>query len=436
MTERTPEQLAQEREEAQQALDQILNTTRPRNLGEGLSTGVSNIVQGAVGAAGVAVILPTMGLAKGLQHGGLVGGAIGVAVGGVAGALGAAALAVGGAVSGVMQIGRGVAAVPESITAPRQGKWWDERAGKWVLSNMAEESKTIEGVPKDDSDILGKIQEEVDASAEFGASEEVKDMYYYNSLGIPASADGALIKRKYYLLARQYHPDRVGYDDIEAADKFKEIAEAYQVLSDPVLRKKYDEGGREALSADKTSASGGPSTMDPSLLFPFLFGSDKFFDYVGRLSTATSASVGDSPKISVGDARKLQKRRVTRMALFLIEKIDPWIKSGDAATIEAVWKAEAEELAKASFGYQMVTTIGKIYNVLAVTYEGSLDSGQGLPSLSKWAAKQRAALDKKHDAQKNQLEAMKATIDLMKIKAEFQEKLAQATIEEEKQEIA
>ena len=53
-----------------------------------------------------------------------------------------------------------------------------------------------------------------------------------------------MIKKQYYTLARKYHPDRVGKDDVEAAEKFKNAAEAYQVLSDPDLRSKYDREGR------------------------------------------------------------------------------------------------------------------------------------------------------------------------------------------------
>ena len=51
-------ELEAERKAAQEKLEGILNTTRPKNLREGVGTGVSNIVSGALGAAGVAVLLP------------------------------------------------------------------------------------------------------------------------------------------------------------------------------------------------------------------------------------------------------------------------------------------------------------------------------------------------------------------------------------------
>lgn len=271
-----------ERDEAKVQLDQLLKQTRPKNLSEGVSGGCSTIVSGAVGGAGVAVLLPMMGLAAGVRGGGIVGGAVGVTVGTAAGIVGAAALAISGAAAGLFQIGRGFAAVPESVTAPQQGKWWNENEREWILTNMEEERKQLLDVPEDDADILKKVQDGIDASANTSDSKEVQDMYYYDCLEVPSNADQSLIKRRYYILARKYHPDKVGKDDTEAADKFKEIAEAYQVLSDPELRKKYDEEGRAGLSADKTSTVNSTSGLDPALLFAFLFGSDKFHDYVGR----------------------------------------------------------------------------------------------------------------------------------------------------------
>lgn len=67
---------------------------------------------------------------------------------------------------------------------------------------------------------------------------------YYESLGVPRGASEAEIKRAFRKLARQYHPD-VAKDKKKAEEKFKEINEAYEVLSDPAKRKKYDELGAD-----------------------------------------------------------------------------------------------------------------------------------------------------------------------------------------------
>ncbi|HET6909181.1 MAG TPA: molecular chaperone DnaJ [Mycobacteriales bacterium] len=63
---------------------------------------------------------------------------------------------------------------------------------------------------------------------------------YYAALGVPKDASAAEIKKAYRKLARQYHPD-ANKGDAKAEEKFKEISEAYAVLSDETKRKEYDE---------------------------------------------------------------------------------------------------------------------------------------------------------------------------------------------------
>jgi len=63
---------------------------------------------------------------------------------------------------------------------------------------------------------------------------------YYSILGIKKDASADEIKKAYRQLALKYHPDRAGKD---SSEKFKEINEAYQVLSDPRKRAQYDQFG-------------------------------------------------------------------------------------------------------------------------------------------------------------------------------------------------
>jgi molecular chaperone DnaJ len=67
-------------------------------------------------------------------------------------------------------------------------------------------------------------------------------MDYYQVLGVSRDADERDIKRAYRRLARQYHPD-VNGGSAEATEKFKQISEAYVVLSDSHKRRRYDAGG-------------------------------------------------------------------------------------------------------------------------------------------------------------------------------------------------
>ena len=68
---------------------------------------------------------------------------------------------------------------------------------------------------------------------------------YYEVLGVERGADDAAIKKAYRQLAKKYHPD-VNPGDKDAEEKFKEVNEAYSVLSDPQKRSRYDQFGSEA----------------------------------------------------------------------------------------------------------------------------------------------------------------------------------------------
>src|ERR687883_662199 len=67
---------------------------------------------------------------------------------------------------------------------------------------------------------------------------------YYKTLGVERTASEAEIKKAYRKLARQYHPD-INPGNKAAEAKFKEINEAYEVLSDKEKREKYDRFGRD-----------------------------------------------------------------------------------------------------------------------------------------------------------------------------------------------
>src|SRR5258705_11604616 len=67
---------------------------------------------------------------------------------------------------------------------------------------------------------------------------------YYETLGVPKTASEDEIRSAFRKLARKYHPD-VAKDKKAAEEKFKEINEAYEVLSDPEKRKKYDQLGAD-----------------------------------------------------------------------------------------------------------------------------------------------------------------------------------------------
>jgi molecular chaperone DnaJ len=84
---------------------------------------------------------------------------------------------------------------------------------------------------------------------------------YYEILGVQKDADEQEIKKAYRKMALKYHPDR-NPGDKDAEEKFKEAAEAYEVLSNPEKRRQYDRFGHEGLRGSASSGFGGGMTMD------------------------------------------------------------------------------------------------------------------------------------------------------------------------------
>ncbi len=84
---------------------------------------------------------------------------------------------------------------------------------------------------------------------------------YYEVLGVQKDASAEDIKKAYRQLALKYHPDR-NPGDKNAEEKFKEAAEAYEVLSDPQKRSRYDQFGHAGMSGNGFSDFGGMNMQD------------------------------------------------------------------------------------------------------------------------------------------------------------------------------
>jgi len=152
----------------------------------------------------------------------------------------------------------------------------------------------------------------------------VKFRDYYEVLGVAREATPDQIKRAYRQLARKHHPDlQPAAERAKASERFKEINEAYEVLSDPEKRKKYDalganwKGGMDFTPPPGAAPGGGIEWEDLGDLGDF---SDFFASIFGRPGgssrgsgrrVATGHDVEAELPVSVLDALRGSQRRIT-----------------------------------------------------------------------------------------------------------------------------
>ncbi|QPG73844.1 hypothetical protein FOA43_001159 [Brettanomyces nanus] len=233
----------------------------------------------------------------------------------------------------------------------------------------------------------------------------VKETGLYDILGVSSDADEIIIKKGYRKMALRYHPDK-NPGNKEAELKFQEVAEAYQILSDPQKRTIYDEVGKEGMSKQGVEAA----NVDPKEFFSMIFGGDGFNDYIGELSLISSMldamqnedeenTTGDPSETTVstfdGKSSKLNnqqqdatknrqkiaskymeqkreedKKRVDELVKKMLEKMDPVLTTvhGDGSfddheltNFKNMMAKDVSSAVLESFGVDMCHEIGKIY---------------------------------------------------------------------------
>lgn len=132
---------------------------------------------------------------------------------------------------------------------------------------------------------------------------------YYEVLGVPKNADAETIKKAYRKLAIKYHPDK-NPNNKEAEEKFKEAAEAYEVLSDEDKRARYDRFGHAGLDGNGGfSGTGGMTMEDIFRQFSDIFGDSgsPFGSFFG----------GEDPRMRGGTRMRGQKGTNLRIKVAL-----------------------------------------------------------------------------------------------------------------------
>jgi curved DNA-binding protein CbpA len=370
-------------ESGETMIAEALNKSRPKNALAGLGSGLKYMSGGIVAGAAALVSAPVigareegaMGLLKGVAKG--VGGFVG--------------LTVAGAAVGVTQLVRGVANTPEAISkGSRRDYKWDKDKGEWIKDVYVLRDLVDQAVQEEaDSDDEERAQR--GGSSGSAPTAEVKETLYYEVLGVPTNATTQDIKKAYYKKAVVVHPDK--NPSPEANKEFQRLSQAYQVLSDPESRKKYDVSGAQKFE----DGSHKNESLDVGIFLSGLFGSLKFEPYVGELSLSGFAKdMMKDPTMDPNDIESSMpsaasaaplKRREKRRRIFcaknLKDKLDKYVSERNESEFVRSAYLEAMDLVKASFGRQLLRTLAFVY---LYTGEKFLAEQKGQFWTRKWAS--------------------------------------------------
>ncbi len=191
----------------------------------------------------------------------------------------------------------------------------------------------------------------------------MKSQDYYQVLGVARDADSKAIKHAYRKLARQYHPD-VNQNNKIAEEHFKQVNEAYEVLSDSDNRKKYDRFGADWRCYDQAGMGGaasngwGKRTSGSNVGYAYksasdidledLFGNGGFSDIFGNMygshgntSYSTRQNHEHPIDITLREAYEGTKRTVNKEGRQLEVTIPAGVKSGSKVRIRAKSRASS-----------------------------------------------------------------------------------------------
>ncbi|KAI9258509.1 X-domain of DnaJ-containing-domain-containing protein [Sporodiniella umbellata] len=218
-------------------------------------------------------------------------------------------------------------------------------------------------------------------SSKKGTDESPVSTEYYDILGVPSQATESEIKKAYRKLAIRFHPDK-NLNDTTAEEQFKKISEAYQVLSDPILRKRYNEyGGETGIRPD-----GG--FTDPQEFFKHTFGGERFVDIIGELSLGKDMkemaeiykdvdpkTLTPEQKLEIEEERKKfekakmadREARVQHLFTKLSNRLSLYTELNEVpeearyAAFSNIVQIEAEDLKKENHGVDLLNMIGRTY---------------------------------------------------------------------------
>ena len=345
----------------------IGSKTPPRHAGDGLYRCVRSVLVGAVGGVAMTLAAPVMGARE--------SGIKGFAAGCAQGVVGLVALPLIGVAQGVYDLGRGIGATPVAIQATVVGKEWDGTS--WQFYDLGRERDAVDAIdPNAAFAAARKRQREEKAAFKKAPATNVASTEFYDVLDVPPDASAARIKKSYYKKALQCHPDKHP-GDADAAAKFQRIGAAYQVLSNPQARARYDSSGD----------AGEVPALDSTTLFAVFFGSAKFEDFVGELQLAQLLQEEqDDADVPAEERAYLQRKREVGCAAKLVDLLDPYASGRlDEAAFEASLKPLARDLASNAFGAALLDVVGYAYEMA-----GGARAARGAGARGAFALRRRA----------------------------------------------
>lgn len=323
----------------------VLPSQKPRHVLEGTMNAIKSVVIGAITGLVSLLLFPVM-LTVSNGWFGLIGGVI---LGSLLGAI----CATSGIANAVIQMVRGTLGTWDAIQASRAGKIWDPSQLEWYFYNLDKE--------------MHELTMERHRSV-------VKELEYYQVLGVRSDASSKEIKRAYYRKAKDVHPDK-NPNDQEAADKFLKLHTAYQILLDEDSRAAYDTWGSASVPQKDQH-------FDAFVFFAILFGSEKVEPYIGELAVASFVDrimkVAQSGSISQEDFKMLRddsdyktRKQQVEISANLIARIESFVNGTQSKeAFKDSCYMEAGEIAQSEFGPAFLVSIGAALQLEAGQFLG------------------------------------------------------------------
>jgi len=278
--------------------------------------------------------------------------------------------------------------------AKKEGKIWNSTTKTWEFYLIDGELKEIEELEK----LKGK---DTNLSSSSKQEKTVKDREYYDLLEVSTNATASELKKAYYKKARTCHPDK-NPDDPQAAEKFQQLGNAYNILSNEQSRANYDKNGK---SNDNEFSANENMQVDVTVFFNVMFGSTLVSPYIGELWMAGMADVmmsggGDEDALTMEELDQMeeearreymnekmktmneeselqQRKRQVQCAKNFRDRIQDYDPSNPGPFVLSVTE-EANKISKGSYGDVYCQTIGYSLGLAADEYLGDQTSFLGL----------------------------------------------------------